>query len=122
MISVILATEDPYKAAREFLSLGWKLVSETPADSDDKLSIVSLGDAKVMLGVDEPRFLPEAAREHRGAGVEMYIRLRARVNLDSIYSRHLKGGVVTKQLESVPFGGRAFHARIYGYNFLIAGE
>jgi len=47
-----------------------------------------------MLGVDDPRFLDPAARDHRGAGIELYIRL-----LD---------------------GERAFHAVILGYRFLIA--
>ena len=122
MLSVILATENLYKAKNEFINAGWSLVFETPEDSDDRLAIVRLGDAQVMLGIDSPEFLPEESREHKGAGVDIYLTLPDGTSIDSVYEKHLKAGLVKDPLETKPWGVRAFHARICGYSFLIARE
>ncbi|MFF4622804.1 hypothetical protein [Nonomuraea jabiensis] len=120
MISVILACDDPYRAAESFKRAGWEPVFATPSDSDDRLACVSLGDAQVMLGVDDERFLPAAARDHRGAGVEVYIRLDDGV--EKVYEQHQAAGVVTQDLRHAPWGEWAFNAMIEGYRFLIAQE
>ena len=76
MLSVFLACDDPYETARLMTEqLGWQLEFATPADTGDKLACVSLGDAEVMLGTADERFRPAASRDHRGAGVTVYIRL-----------------------------------------------
>jgi hypothetical protein len=44
MLTPILATDDPYEAAAVFVRAGWSLIFQTPADSDDPLTIVELAD------------------------------------------------------------------------------
>ena len=66
MLSVILACDDPYRTADLFVThLGWRLVFATPADSDDRLACIELGDAPVMLGTAEEEFLPWLLRQRR---------------------------------------------------------
>jgi hypothetical protein len=123
VLSVILACDDPYRTADLFVDqLGWQLVFRTPAESQDRLAGVGLGDAQVMLGVADEQFLPQAAREHRGAGVEVYVRLPVTVDIDAVHARHAAAGVVTRALCTRDWGERAFHAEIAGYRFLIAQE
>ena len=74
VLSVILVCDDPYETADLFVEqLGWQLVFSTPPDSDDKLACVALGDARVMLGTAGTEFLPERSKDHRGAGVQVYV-------------------------------------------------
>jgi hypothetical protein len=69
VLSVVLSCDDPYDVARLMTDqLGWRLEFATPADSDDKVACVSLGDAEVMLSTADERFLPAVSRDHRGAG------------------------------------------------------
>jgi uncharacterized glyoxalase superfamily protein PhnB len=123
VLSVFISCDDPYDAARLLTDrLGWRLVFATPADSDDKLACVSLGDAEVRLTTADERFLPQASRAHRGAGVTVYIRLPAWADIESVYARHAEAGVVSAPLERRPWGEIAFDAVIEGYRFLIAQE
>ncbi|GIG64537.1 hypothetical protein [Phytomonospora endophytica] len=123
MLSVILACDDPLETAGLFTSLlGWNLVFASPPDADDLLACVELGGAQVMLGSAGPEFLPEAARAHRGAGAEIYIRLPPGVSIDAIHTRHADAGVVTRELEQRAWGEWVFQARIEGYRFMIAQE
>lgn len=115
MLSVILATNNPYVAKDEFLKAGWELVSETPPGSEDKLAIVSIGDSSVMLGVDDPKFLPKEARDFRGAGIDIYVELGKKDKIERVFENHSKAGVATGPLEPKPWGVNAFHARICGY-------
>jgi uncharacterized glyoxalase superfamily protein PhnB len=120
MLSVMLACNDPYQAAEVFIArLGWRLVFATPSDSDDKLACVALGDAEVMLGTAEERFLPKASGPHRGAGVCVYIQLPADHDIAAVHARHAAAGVVTVPLAARPWGELAFNAVIAGYQFLI---
>jgi len=75
-----------------------------------------------MLGTADERFLPSAARALRGAGVEVYVRLPAAVDIEAVHARHAAAGVVTQPLRIQQWGERAFHAGIVGYRFLIAQE
>jgi hypothetical protein len=76
VLSVFLACDDPYETARLMTEqLGWHQEFATPADSEDKLACVSLAGAQVRLSTTDERFLPAAGRDHRGAGVTVYIRL-----------------------------------------------
>ncbi|MEV4755676.1 hypothetical protein AB0J86_11275 [Micromonospora sp. NPDC049559] len=121
MFSVILACDDPYRTADIFVTrLGWRLVFATPADSDDRLACVELGDAQVMLGTAEEEFLPGAARPYRGAGVEVYIRLPESIEIDEVHRRHAAGNVVTRPLARREWGEVAFHFEVDGYRFLVA--
>jgi len=121
MLSVILACDDPYRTADFFVTrLGWRLVFATPADSGDRLVCVELGDAQVMLGTAGEEFLPSLARPHRGAGVEVYIRLSGAIRIDEVHQRHAAANVVTRPLATRDWGERAFHFQVDGYRFLVA--
>jgi uncharacterized glyoxalase superfamily protein PhnB len=123
VLSVFLACDDPYQVAQHMTNqLGWQLEFATPADSDDRLACVSLGGDEVMLGTAEERWLPAASREHRGAGVSVYVRLPQTCDIAAIHERHAAGGVVTEPLSQRPWGELAFDAVIAGYRFLISQE
>ena len=123
MLSVFLACDDPYLTARLMTDqLGWRLKFATPADSDDQFACVSLGDAEVRLGTGAERWLSAASREHRGAGVTVYVRLPHTEDIAIVHERHAAGGVVTQSLSQRPWGERAFDAVIAGYRFLISQE
>jgi catechol 2,3-dioxygenase-like lactoylglutathione lyase family enzyme len=120
MLSVFLACDDPYETAKFMTStLGWQLVFATPSDSDDRLACVGLGDAEVMLGTAEEKFLPAASREHRGAGVTVYVELPDTEDISAVHAEHARAGVVTEPLALRPFG-EAFDAMIGGYRFLVS--
>ena len=123
MLSVFLACDDPYLTARQMTEqLGWRLEFATPADSDDKTVVVSLGGGQVRLGAAEEQWLAADARDHRGAGVTIYIRLPQTEDIAAVHERHASGGVVTGPLGQRPWGELAFDAVIAGYRFLIAQE
>ena len=123
MLSVFLACDDPYATGRLMTGvLGWTPVFATPADDDDKLVIVSLAGARVMLSTAEERWLPAAARDYRGAGVTVFVALPPEADIDAIHARHAAGGVITTPLADRPFGQRAFDAVIAGYRFMISQE
>ncbi len=123
MLSVILACDDLYDTAKFMTDrLGWRLVFATPADSDDKLACVRLADNEVMLGTTDEQFLPAASRDHRGAGVSIYIRLPAEEDIEAVHAAHAAAGVVTEPLSLRPWGVLAFNAVIAGYQFLITQQ
>jgi hypothetical protein len=123
MLSVILACDDPYETADLFTeNLGWTLAFASPPDCGDPLACVSLGDAEVMLGVADERSLAAGSRDHRGAGVEIYLRLPTSEDIAEVHRRHTDAGVVTKPLATRPWGEQAFNAVIAGYRFLIVQD
>jgi hypothetical protein len=123
VLSLILPCDDPYQTASFCTDeLGWRLVFATPQDSDDKLTCVALGDAEVMLGVAAEEFLPRLARDHRGAGVSIYITLPGTEDIAAVHDRHAQAGVVTEPLTLRPWGPMAFNATIAGYHFLITQD
>ena len=120
---MFLACDDPYATARQMTdSLGWELEFATPSDSDDKMACVRLGDAEVTLSTTDERYLPAESREHRGAGVSVYIRLPESADIAAVHARHAAAGVVTAPLSTRPWGESAFDAVIAGYKFLITQE
>jgi catechol 2,3-dioxygenase-like lactoylglutathione lyase family enzyme len=123
VLSVFLACDDPYAAA-DFMTerLGWRLVFATPRDSDDRLACVALGDAEVMLGTAAEEFLPAASRQHRGAGVTVYVRLPGTEDITAVHARHADAGVVTGPLALRPWGEHAFDAVICGYRYLMSQQ
>jgi uncharacterized glyoxalase superfamily protein PhnB len=124
VLSVFLACDDPYQVAQLMTDqLGWRLEFATPADSDDKVACVSLSDdAQVMLSTADEQYLPAASRQHRGAGVTVYIRLPQKHDIAAVHEQHAAGGVVTQPLSQRPWGELAFDALIAGYRFLISQE
>ena len=115
MLTPILATSDPYTAADEFVANGWTLAYATPKDSGDPMAVVELHGGQVMLGVDSEQFLPAAARDHRGAGVQLYVEVPADV-IEKIHAAHQEPGPI----EQRPWGVRSFVVRLAAYNFMIA--
>jgi hypothetical protein len=81
-----------------------------------------LATRQVMLGAAGEKYLPAAAREHRGAGVTVYIRLPPALDIGTGHARQAAAGVVTEPLGLRPWGERAFDAQIAGYRFLIAQD
>jgi hypothetical protein len=73
-----------------------------------------------MLGTAGEEFLPGAARQHRGAGVEVYIRLPESVRIEEVYQRHAAADVVTRALATREWGEVAFQFEAEGYRFLVA--
>ena len=123
MLSVFLACDDPYESADFYVErLGWRLAFATPKESDDRMALVTLGDAQLHLGTADERFLPAGSREHRGAGVTVYIRLPASEDISAVHARHAAAGVVTTPLAARPWGELAVDAVIEGYRFLIGQE
>jgi hypothetical protein len=123
VLSVFLACDDPYLTARQMTEqLGWRLEFATPPDSDDKTAVVSLGGAQVRLGTAEEQWLAADARDYRGAGVTVYIRLPQTEDIAAMHEQHAAGGVVTGPLSQRPWGELAFDAVIAGYRFLISQE
>jgi len=123
MLSVFLSCDDPYATADVLVSTaGWRLVFATPRESSDKLACVALGDAEVLLSTADELYLPAAAREHRGAGVTVYIRLDEDDDIAAIADRHATAGLVSRPLGERPWGEVAFDATIAGYRFLISQE
>jgi hypothetical protein len=123
VLSVFLACDDPYLTARQMTEqLGWLLEFATPPDSDDKTAVVSLGGAQVRLGTAEEQWLAADGRDHRGAGVTVYVRLPQTEDIAAVHERHAAGGVVTSPLDQRPWGELAFDAVIAGYRFLISQE
>jgi uncharacterized glyoxalase superfamily protein PhnB len=120
VLSAILATPDPFATAEEFVRAGWTLAHTTPSGSVDRLAIVELAGAQVMLGTDGPKFRSDVARAHKGAGVEFYVRLPDEADAEAIYRKHQAAGVVTEAMEPRPWGGRAFRAHLAGYRFMVA--
>lgn len=100
--------------------LGWRLVFATPRDSTDSLACVALGDAEVMLGTAAEEFLPAASRQHRGAGVTVYVQLPVTEDIAAVHSRHAAAGVVTEPLALRPWGEQAFNAVICEYRYLVS--
>ncbi|NUS00099.1 MAG: hypothetical protein HOV67_33170 [Kribbellaceae bacterium] len=117
MLTPILATSDPYAAADEFVTNGWTLAYATPKDSSDRLAVVELHGGQVMLGVDTEEFLPAAAREHRGAGVQFYVEVPAEA-IEAVHAAHLEPGPIQQR----DWGVRAFVVRLASYSFMIATQ
>jgi hypothetical protein len=115
MLTPILATPNPYEAADEFASNGWAIAFATPEDSDDRMAVVELEGAQVMLGVDTEEFLTPEAHPFRGAGVEFYVEVPAD-RIESVHGAHTS----PDPIEEKAWGVRAFHVELAGYRFLIA--
>jgi hypothetical protein len=115
MLTPILATADPSAAADEFVASGWTLAYATPKDSDDRMAVVQLQGAQVMLGVDSEQFLPAESRDHRGAGVQLYVEVPVDA-IEAVHAAHQAPGPI----EQRPWGVRSFVVTLAGYSFMVA--
>ena len=121
MLTPILATDDPYQAAADFVKAGWSLIFQTPRDSGDPLACVGLAGAQLMLGTSLPQFLPAQSRAPKGAGVEFHLTVPSE-DIEAVHEAHRRHAESVTDLASQPWGERAFHAVLLGYRFLIAAE
>lgn len=121
MLTPILATDDPYQAAADFVRAGWSLIFQTPRDSGDPLACVGLAGAQLMLGTSLPQFLPAQSRAHKGAGVEFHLTVPSE-DIEAVHEAHRRHAESVTDLAPQPWGERAFHAVLLGYRFLIAAE
>jgi hypothetical protein len=119
VLTPILATDDPYEAAKVFVNAGWSLVFQTPPDSGDPLTCVALAGAQLMLGTSLPEFMPAESRAHKGAGVEFHVTVPD-ADIGAVYDEHRRHAESVTDLATQPWGERAFHAVLLGYQFLIA--
>jgi hypothetical protein len=119
VLTPILATDDPYQAAAVFCRAGWQLEFETPPDSGDPLTCVSLAGSRVLLGTAEPQFLAAEAQPFKGAGVEFHIDVPS-AEIEAMHAAHQAVDPSASALEDRSWGERAFHATLAGYRFLIA--
>lgn len=90
MLTPILATDDPYQAAADFVKAGWSLIFQTPRDSGDPLACVGLAGAQLMLGTSLPQFLPAQSRAHKGAGVEFHLTVPSE-DIEAVHEAHRAG-------------------------------
>jgi hypothetical protein len=97
------------------------MISEPRTDSRQKPR-EQPGLFSTLLGTAEERWLPAASREHRGAGVTVFVRLPQTKDIAAVHERHAAGGVVSQPLSQRPWGELAFDAVIAGYRFLIGQE
>lgn len=72
MIRPILACENPYKIAEEFVSAGWTMDFSQPPESGDSLVGVSLFDNAFLLGVTDG-YVQDNEKEYIGCGVVFYL-------------------------------------------------
>jgi len=118
MLRPILATANPYEAAKEFVQCGWALDFSTPPDSGDPLCQVSLCGCKVMLGIMEG-YVPEGAEAFVGTGVVFYLNVPGD-KIRDIYEKHLP--LQPTEILKQPWGDIAFQVTIHGYKFMIAAN
>lgn len=116
MIRPILACVDPYKAAEEYASVGWKIDFSQPPESGDPLVGVSLCGNSVLLGITEG-YVSGDQLPHIGCGVELYITVPVE-QIQQIYNNHLT--LSPSKLTVQPWGDLAFEVKIGGYQFMIA--
>jgi hypothetical protein len=121
VLTPILATDDPYQAAADFVTAGWSLIFQTPRDSGDPLACVGLAGAQLMLGTSLPQFLPAQSRAHKGAGVEFHLTVPSG-DIEAVHEAHRRHAESVTDLAPQPWGERAFHAVLLGYRFLIAAD
>ena len=113
VLTPILATDDPYQAAADFVKAGWSLIFQTPRDSGDPLACVGLAGAQPMLGTSLPQFVPAQSRAHKGAGVEFHLTVPSE-DIEAVHEAHRWHAESVTNLAPQPCGERAFHAMLLG--------
>lgn len=116
MIRPILACKEPYKAAEEFVSVGWNIDFSQPPESDDPLVGVSLCGNSVLLGITDG-YVSDDQFPYIGCGVEIYMTVPTE-QIQQIHENHLV--LNPTELMEQPWGDLVFEVKIGGYQFMIA--
>jgi hypothetical protein len=121
VLTPILATDDPYQAAADFVKAGWSLIFQTPRDSGDPARLRRPGrcpaDARHLIAAVPARPKPRA----QGRRVEFHLTVPSE-DIEAVHDAHLRHAESVTDLAQQPWGERAFHAVLLGYRFLIAAE
>lgn len=118
MIRPILACENPYKTAEEFVAAGWEIDFSQPPESGDPLVGISLYDNSVLLGVTEG-YVTNEAKSYLGCGVVFYLTV-PKGDFNMVYENHKK--VVSSALEVQTWGDTTFEVEISGFKFMITSS
>lgn len=118
MIRPILACENPYKAAEEFVAAGWKMDFSQPPESGDPLVGVSLYDNVVLLGITEG-YVANDVKRYIGCGVVFYLTIPSE-DFSIVYESHKK--FVSSALEVQTWGDTTFEVEIAGFKFMFTSN
>ena len=118
MIRPILACENPYKTAEEFVTAGWKIDFSQPPESGDPLVGVSLYDNVVLLGVTEG-YVANDVKRYIGCGVVLYLTV-PNDNFSTVYENHKS--FVSSAVGAQVWGDTAFEVELGGFKFMIAAK
>lgn len=118
MIRPILACDNPYKTAEEFIAAGWTEDFSQPPESGDPLVGVSLYDNAFLLGVTDG-YVADEKKNFIGCGIVFYLTI-PNDRLKEVYEKH-KDYKVT-ELEMQPWGDVAFEVVIGGFKFMITSN
>lgn len=118
MIRPILACENPYKTAEEFVAAGWKIDFSQPPESGDPLVGISLYDNYLLLGVTEG-YVANDVKQYVGCGVVFYITVPDDA-FSIVYEKH--NSFVLSAVEVQTWGDTAFEVEIGGFKFMITSR
>ena len=118
MIRPILACENPYKTAEEFVAAGWKIDFSQPPESGDPLVGVSLYDNSVLLGVTEG-YVANDVKQYVGCGVVFYLTVPSE-DFSDVYENHKR--FVSSALEAQTWGDTTFETEVGGFKFMITSN
>lgn len=118
MIRPILACENPYKVAEEFVAAGWKIDFSQPPECGDPLVGISLYDNSVLLGVMEG-YVANDVKQHVGCGVVFYLTVPID-DFNIVYENHKS--CVTSAMKVQLWGDTTFEVEISGFKFMITSS
>ena len=118
MIRPILACENPYKIAEEFVAAGWEIDFSQPPESSDPLVGISLYDNSVLLGVTEG-YVANDVKQYVGCGVVFYLTV-PNDGFNTVYENHKR--VALSAVEVQTWGDTVFEVEIGGFKFMITSR
>ena len=118
MIRPILACDNPYKTAEQFVAAGWKIDFSQPPESGDPLVGVSLYDNSVLLGVTEG-YVANDQKQYVGCGVVLYLTVPSS-EFRIVYEKHRS--LCTSEPEVQTWGDTMFEVEIGGFKFMITSK
>lgn len=118
MIRPILACENPYKIANEFVSAGWTLDFSQPPESGDPLVGISLFDNVFLLGVIDG-YVQDNEKEYIGCGVVFYLTV-PKDEFNKVYESHERFSPTA--IEKQAWGDATFEVEIGGFRFMLTSK
>ena len=115
MIRPIIATKNPYDAAKEFEKCGWSIDFQTTANGNDPIAGVSLYGNELLLGTMDEKYVKQDV-QYVGAGVELHI-LIPEIYMQEVYKNHIY--MKPTELKQQPWGEFGFKFLTQGYKFMI---